>query len=113
MLPDLLVPLSDHFSPLTFFVTLLFELADQQSPPPDWIGIWTGLHSLVKNPSSQGQPIRNDGPQSFVNKAWHANHGRLVDPDCFSVSTPADAIIEPLSLARVTDCNQLWCDWQP
>ena len=89
MLPDLLVPLSDHFQPFNLFRYITFRTGGAT--------ITALLIALVCGPAfirwlkthqAEGQPIRDDGPQShLLNKIGTPTMGGLLILIAFAVST--------------------------
>ena len=104
MLPDLLVPYPTSFSPLTCFVTSL-EPRINNDCPTDCITFGPIFIRYLKTHQVEGQPIRDDGPITFVNEASNQPWG-VIDSDCF-FSIDLVVAVQSLSLACINDCTQL------
>ena len=89
MLPDLLVPLSEHFQPFNLFRYITFRTGGAT--------ITALLIALICGPAfirwlkthqAEGQPIRDDGPQShLLTKIGTPTMGGLLILIAFAVST--------------------------
>ena len=89
MLPDLLVPLSDHFQPFNLFRYITFRTGGAT--------ITALLIALICGPAfirwlkthqAEGQPIRDDGPQShLLTKIGTPTMGGLLILIAFAIST--------------------------
>ena len=89
MLPDLLVPLSDHFQPFNLFRYITFRTGGSTITAL-LIGLAFGPVFIrwLKTHQVEGQPIRNDGPQShLLTKLGTPTMGGLLILIAFSVST--------------------------
>ena len=89
MLPDLLVPLSDQISALNIFRYLTFRTGGAvMTALLLSLVIGPAFIKWLKSHQAEGQPIRQDGPESHIlTKAGTPTMGGLLILGCFTIST--------------------------
>ena len=113
MLPDLLVPLADHFQPFNLFRYLSFRTGGALMTALI-ISFLFGNRMIrwLKSLQGEGQPIRDDGPESHIVAKKGTPLGRFINSDCFwGIDIIMGAVFIDLSMACVICRHQFWCHW--